>query len=238
MRGLLAMATLALLALTGCETTQDRSSRLEAEAAKAGGSASLVADPVRRGKQVAIAKRTLLEDENGKAVVLELKNKRSRAVRNLPIRLELRGAGGDVVYSNAVKGLDRSLVSLAALPAGGSGFWIHDQLAVKGKTRTKVIVGDGSRVTGRLPKVSVSGVRLISDPDGTAATGRLVNRSKIDQRRIVVFAIARRKGRVVAAGTAQVKRLRARGKARFQMFFIGDPRRGRLSYFVPPTSVK
>ena len=66
--------------------------------------------------------------------------------------------------------------------------------------------------------------------------GGLVNRSKVLQRDIVVFAVARRGKRVVAAGRAAVERLKPGARATFQVFFIGDPRGARLTLAAPPTS--
>ena len=61
------------------------------------------------------------------------------------------------------------------------------------------------------PRVTVTPPRLEQDPvSGVAAVGFAANRSKIDQRKLVIFAVARKGSRVVAAGRAQINRLQAR----------------------------
>ena len=56
--------------------------------------------------------------------------------------------------------------------------------------------------------------RLEQDPvSGVAAVGFAANRSKVEQRKLVVFAVARKGARVVAAGRAQINRAEA-GQAR------------------------
>jgi hypothetical protein len=70
-----------------------------------------------------------------------------------------------------------------------------------------------------------------------AATGFAANRSKVDQRKLVITAVARRAGRIVAAGRAQIPRLKPGKRARFQIFFIGDPRGAHLDLEAPPSTL-
>jgi hypothetical protein len=101
--------------------------------------------------------------------------------------------------------------------------------------RARVGVGRG-RAPARLPRIRITPPRLEVDPtSGTLAVGRLVNRSRVLQRNIVVHAVARRRGRIVAAGRAAVERLKPGASAAYQVFFIGDPRGARITLAAPPT---
>ena len=63
------------------------------------------------------------------------------------------------------------------------------------------------------------------------------NRSEVDQRELVLYGVARKGGEIVAAGRAQVRRVKPGGSASFRMYFIGDPRGAELTISVPPTSL-
>jgi len=88
-----------------------------------------------------------------------------------------------------------------------------------------------------LPRVRVSGLRPSEEGTGGAAVaGTVTNSSAIAQRKLVVFATARRGGRVVAAGRAVVPKLAAHASAPFQAFLIGDARAAKLAASVPATT--
>jgi hypothetical protein len=87
--------------------------------------------------------------------------------------------------------------------------------------------------------VVLSRTRLSSDPvSGAEAVGLADNRSKVELRKLIVFAVARRGGRVVAAGRAQIPRLKAGKRAKFHAYLIGNPRGARVEVSAPPTSLR
>jgi hypothetical protein len=90
-------------------------------------------------------------------------------------------------------------------------------------------------VSGALPKLTISSARLEAQPGGAAASGTLANRSKVEQRALVVFAVVRSRGRVVGAGRAVLPQLAPGASARFQAFLIGGAS-GRLEVAAPPTT--
>ena len=134
----------------------------------------------------------------------------------------------------------------AMMPDLSSISFVSEQ---KGGYSTKYRIKDGSgnvwvakigreqkRITGPPPKIETTNVKVTVDPvDGPEATGSIVNRSGVEQRKLTVFGVVRTGGKIVAAGRGQVNRLKAHKKSRFQIFFIGDPRRGRLTVSAPPT---
>ena len=78
-----------------------------------------------------------------------------------------------------------------------------------------------------------------TDPtSGTLAVGKAHNASQIDQRNLTIFAVARRGGRVVAAGRGAIERLKAGDTATYQIFFIGNPKGARVTLAAPPTTFR
>jgi hypothetical protein len=230
-------AVLALVVLTGCESTQDKSARLERQAARA-------ADPGkglevrRRSREVRAVRTHALQDANGTAVVVELRNRSQRTLAGIPVAIDVRGDGGRSLYRNDVPGLDPSLVRVPLLEPGDRLLWVNDQVPASARPRgVRARVGAGARrVGGDVPQIRLGEAKLEADPvSGVAAVGTVQNRSQVEQRRLVVFAVARRGERVVAAGRAIVNRLRAGKSTRFTAFFIGDPRGARLELAAPPT---
>jgi hypothetical protein len=66
--------------------------------------------------------------------------------------------------------------------------------------------------------------------------GTVTNKSQIDQAKLVLFAVARRGGQVVAAGRGLIKKAKAGAKpAPYVIFFIGDPAGADVSIEAPPT---
>jgi hypothetical protein len=101
-------------------------------------------------------------------------------------------------------------------------------------------VGAGKRpVAGALPRIELSGIHLDRDQDGVYAKGIVRNSSPVLQRRLVIACVARRGGRVVAAGRAVVDKLppaaETKKPATFTVYFIGNPKGARLDCAAPPT---
>jgi hypothetical protein len=234
------MAILVLaLVIAGCESTQDKSARLERLAASKGetGKGLVVRE---RSRDVRPLRTSALQDANGTAVVVELRNRSERALARIPLALQVRGRDRSVLYANDVAGLDESLVSVPSIAAGGRLLWVNDQVtAAERPDRVRATVGANARPVERLPRIDVRGVRLQGDPvSGVAAVGKVTNRSEVEQRRLVVFAVARKGGKVVAAGRAIINRVRPGKSAPFQAFFIGDPRGAQLEVAAPPILVE
>jgi len=242
--GLLALAGAGLpLALGGClgvETTPEKS------AAKA----RLAVDTIKNQKGLVLGKvntaitvedSTLVQDANGVAAVIRVKNTGSTQV-TLPVAITVSDAKGRKLYANDAPGLDASLTSLPVLGAGQEADWVDNQILVAGKaSRVAAQVGaaKGELGGGALPKIVLSGIAAGRDEDGPYAKGTISNRSAIAQKRIVVSCVARDGARVLAAGRAVVDRLAPAGESKrptpFTVFFIGDPKQAELACAAPPT---
>jgi hypothetical protein len=191
----------------------------------------------KRSKVVKVGNRAVLNDKNGTAVVVELRNTSKRMLARVPVAIEVRN-GKRSVFKNDDPGLEPSLVGVPVLLPGQRLLWVHDQVLATGKGKSvKAKIGAERGATpGRLPHIRITPPRLEVDPtSGTLAVGRLVNRSRVLQRNIVVYAVARKGRRIVAAGRAAVERLKPGASAAYQVFFIGDPRGARITLAAPPT---
>ncbi|MHB8242503.1 MAG: hypothetical protein ACYDHN_10980 [Solirubrobacteraceae bacterium] len=237
---------LAALTLTGCETTQEKAAKLEAiakrherEASKNGATAKRGLAIAHQSTKVKVTATALLRSSEGAAAVVTLHNASATPLRNVPIAITIRSAAGTAVYSNDEPGLAAALVSVPQLPAHGQTTWIDDQIQASGAPASvDVKVGEGEALgTGAIPRLSVEGEHVFEDPtNGTGVEGAIVNHSTVSQQELVVYAIARRAGKIVAAGRAIVAQAQAGSSTRFQIFCIGDPRGAKLSVTAPPTT--
>ena len=233
-----ALATIALV-LPACESTQDTSARLERQGGGALREQGVVV--TRRNPDVEVLSTSAVQDENGTAVVVGLRNTGRRALSQVPITIDVRGRGRKTLFRNDEPGLEPTLVRVPLVRPGARFEWVNDQVISTGRPRdVEVKVGEGPAVAaGSVPRVTLTRPRLQEDPvSGTAATGFVANRSRVEQRKLVVFAVARRGARVVAAGRGQVNRLKPGKRARYSIFFIGDPRGAKVSVAAPPTRLR
>ena len=236
-----AALVLIALALTGCETSAEKSAKLE-RAAKLEAKRTAVAarglEITKTSDKVDVLEASALRSREGAAAIVTLHNRSRVALRDVPIEITLEGAGGAKIYTNDSPGLAAALVSVPLLPAHATTRWIDDQVQAAGvPTSVSAKVGEGEAVSGPLPRLVVAGAHLVNDEtSGPEAEGSVVNHSKVGQRELVVYAVARRAGRTVAAGRAIVPQAEAGSATRFQVFFIGDPRGARLEVSAPPTT--
>jgi hypothetical protein len=232
-----AAAVLAGFTLTACESTQDKARKIQAE-----NEALLAAErgiSVRKPfKDVKVLGSSLLRDQYGDAIVVEVRNESNRTLLNMPILIDLGDANGKSVYRNDLPGLDPALTHISLLRPGETFAWVNDQLSPSGMPKSaKVTVGppDGT-APKQLPQIEVDQPRIENSPQGVLARGKVTNKSQIDQKKLVVYAVARSGGKVVAAGRGQFKNLKAGGNpGDYNIFFIGDPRSAELTVTAPPS---
>ena len=229
---------LAVGTLAACESTQSESARLGREGKTALNQKGVAV--AHRSKDFEVISTTVLQDSNGAAAVVELRNTSRKALTAAPISIDVLGRNGSSVFRNNAPGLEPTLAHVPVVPAGKRFTWVNDQVSPTARAGSiRAVVGAGRAVDGNhLPAVSVQGARLESDPvSGVAATGFAANRSNVDQRKLVITAVARRGSRVVAAGRGQIPRLKPGKRARFQIFFIGDPRGASLDLEAPASTL-
>jgi hypothetical protein len=233
----LAAAVLAGLTLTACESTQDKARKIQAEneALLAAEQGISVSKPF---KDVKVLGSTLLHDQYGDAIAVEVRNESNRTLLNMPILIDLRDAKGKPVYRNDLPGLDPALTHISLLRPGETFVWVNDQLSPSGTPKSaKATVGppDGT-APKQLPEVEVGQPQIEGSPQGVLARGKVTNKSQIDQLKLVLYAVARSGGKVVAAGRGQFKNLKAGGNpGDYNIFFIGNPRGAEVTVTAPPS---
>lgn len=232
-----ASALLCVLGLAACESSQDKAAELRAnaEADTASQQGVVIGKP---NKDIEVGATSLINDKYGTAVAVELTNTSDKAQVEVPIRINVLDAGGKRVFSNDIPGLDPSLTHVALLKPGETSYWVHDQIQPSGDPKSlKVEVGAPEEAApAAVPELKVSSPRVHEDSSGTEVEGQVTNESQVDQQQLVLFAVARRGGDVVAAGRGVYKVLSAGGKPLpFNIFFIGDPSGADVQVLAPPT---
>jgi hypothetical protein len=230
----LAFVVLAGVSLTACQSSQDKA-KIIAEQAQASAPKPLVIQ--KPNKDVKVTNTALIHDQNGDAVVVELKNESRQTLVNVPILLDVRDAKGNTVYKNNTAGLDFALNHIAVLKPGETFNWVNDQVTGQGKT-AKVTVGqpEGKAPPGPLPELAVSPPKAGHDFSGAKVSGTVTDKSKLDQNHLILFAVARIGGRIVAAGRGQIKALKVGARpGPYVIYFIGNPVGADVTIQAPPT---
>jgi hypothetical protein len=233
-----AAAALAVLGLTGCETTAEKSAKLERAAKRVTLQQEKGLTITRQSRNVRVASAVVLHDSERAAVVVTLENGSGHAQRDVPIAITVKDASGKTVFQNNEPGLESALVSVPSIPAHGSTVWVDDQVAAAGTPAgVSVRVGRAANVAGELPALTIAGTKTSEDPaTGTVAEGTVTNGSKVAQNGLVVYAVGRRGGRIVAAGRSIVQQLASGASAPFQAALVGDTGGAELQVTAPAAS--
>jgi hypothetical protein len=239
---MVATATLSLaVPLAGCESTREQAAKFAQQ-----GSRAFQAKGVQvttRSRAVKVLSQAVVTDANGTAAVVVLRNAGAQALTAVPIAIAVRDAGGRVLWRNDAPGLEPGLTHVALIAPGQTVTWVNDQVQAAGGKPASVAATVGA---GQPAPAGATGVRMTvgatsleGDPvSGVTARGQVANDSPIDQPNLVVAGVARSGGKVVAAGRAIVPLLKARGSARFQVYFIGNPRGAQLQLAAQPATFR
>jgi len=219
----------------GCESTQDKAAKLKRE-----GSDAFARDGQKVGAAnpaIKIVSTQLVRAKGAAAVVVRMRNASKRTLTRLPVAIDVRDAAKRSLFRNDSPGLEQSLVRVALLRSGEEFSWVNDQVLLATAVPKDVTarVGTGGQGPGRPPRMRIEQVKMELDGESTVANGFVRNASQTTQRELVVYAVARRAERVVAAGRAQIKSLKPSKRAAFTVFFVGDPRGAKLELKAPPT---
>ena len=109
-----------------------------------------------------VAATAVVHSSEGAAAVLALHNESSVSLRDVPIQIDVKDAGGATVYRNNAAGTSATLVSAALVPARTTITWIDDQVPASGGVPASVVasVGEGTPTTGAIPGLRVDGAHL------------------------------------------------------------------------------
>lgn len=234
-RTLSAALVLAALALSGCETTAEESTRLE-KSAKHVTLASKGLSIARASTQVKVFSAAVVRGSEGAAAVVSVRNVSARALRSVPIAITVKDTHGRTLFQNSAPGLEAALVSISSLPPGGSVTWVNDQISQSGEpVSVSAVAGEASAASGPEPLIEAAGLRLGEASSGEAS-GTVRNRSNVAQQKLVVYVIARRAGFIVAAGRAVLTEVAPGASVPFQTFLVGTPAGAKLEASAPPTT--
>lgn len=234
---------LVALALTGCESSQEKSAKLE-KAAKLHESADKRARALaqkaltitHRSTRVRVLGTAVVSGAEGDAAVVTLHNDSASTIRDLPIAIAVKDKQGATVYANNTPGLAPTLLAVRVLAPHATLSWIDDQVQASAPPASvSAEVGEGTTAAGALPAVSVSGARLSEEAGSPTAEGTLVNRSSLNQQELVVYVVARRGGQIVGAGRAVLAEAPAGSSTHFQAFLVGKTAGAKLEVSAPPT---
>lgn len=209
---------------SACESTQSESAEIAKHAKAAAKQQMLHLGAPSR--DVHVSDVTLLKGSEKDAVAAKLTNVSGHAIAGAPILLEVLGANGKALYTNATGGLEPALQRTPALAGHASGWWVDDQVLFKSKPgRVIVRVGSAGTSTSAAPaSISISGVRLGQQDGLQVLSGSLANASARALKGATVFAVGIDGGRVQAAGRAVVSPLPGHAKGTpFQIFLVGSP---------------
>ncbi len=225
------------LALCGCQSTQERSAELQRDA-KHTLLASQGVSVTKESPNVRVVHSTIIHTSTATAVVVEMRNVSAKTIRDAPIELTVKDAKGGVLYQNNAPGLEPSLTKVAVLEPGRETVWVDDQVQVAGTPASASgLVGEATTASN-IPRVEVLSAHLNSEPGAEATeSGNVANRSATPQANLVVYALARRAGRIVAAGRAVLPEIGAGTSVPFQIYFVGDPKGARIEVSAPATSL-
>ena len=228
-------AAAALLLLAGCESTADIAKKIAKNGKVAFEQRGL--SVANTDRQIRVVRTAVISNSNGTAVVVELRYRGPKPIIDAPIAINVSDRQGHSVFRNNLPGLEEDLNHIPLLLPGQVFDWVNDQVLPNGTpSRVAARIGRGSPAPTSLPKIEVSGVALTDDPvSGYAASGHVFNASQLAQVNLVLFAVARRAGRIVAAGRAILPRLAPDKSAMFHAYFTGNPTGGQLSVVAPPS---
>jgi hypothetical protein len=227
---------LAALALTACESSQEKSANIERIVTPEREAAARRREAAQRSLTIThpstvvkVLSTSVLHSSEGAAAVVILRNTSSAALRDLPIEITVKDKAGASVYTNATPGLAPALVTLPLLRAHATATWVDDQAqGTATPVSVSAEVGEGERDAEAIPSLAATGVHLSEG----GAEGSLVNRSHTSQHEVVLYALARRGAAIVAAGSALVAQAEPGASVHFQAFLIGNAKGAQLEVSV------
>ncbi len=233
-----AVAAIAAIAATGCQSTQDKSAEIAASLGPVSKEKGLKI--TEESTDVEVVDTALVYDKAAGtgAVVVTLHNDSDQDLTNVPIAIDVLDAKGKSVYENNIPGIEPALASMPFIAAGADADWVHNQVLATGTPdKVEVKVGEGGRpFTGEQPDITVTDAKLEGDPtSGIEATGDATNNTDERQPRLLIYGVARQGDEVVAAGRAAIDHINAGRTTPYHIFFVGDPTGADLSVTSYPT---
>jgi hypothetical protein len=235
-RPVLVLALVALaLPVTGCRSNEERSAELEHKALAAGhGNSSNEGVSIKvPSRFVHVVATAALTGKEADAVAITLRNEGPKALAGMPIEFAVLGAGGKQLYTNAAGGLAPSLERVPTIPAHGELTWVDDQVTLTSRVaRVTARVGEGRPSSA--PPIAVSGVHTVTEAGAEALEASITSPGPATYSELVVYASARRGGRVVAAGRAIVSSVPPHNAVAVPQIFLAGGAKGATLQVTAP----
>jgi hypothetical protein len=231
-----AVALLALGALTGCDSTQQKNGRAELKAKRELGSRKLPV-PARGNPHVRVVRAALVRGKAGSgAIVVKLRGTGPKPLTDVPIAVGIRGSDGRSRLVNAKRHLNWFQTHVPAIPAGGTVTWVY-----KGARGVKA----GDRAFAKVgvpPRPALSSASSLPEIDAAPAPGHAAKRrvsvenvSDVPQYGLQVYAFAQQGGRYVAAGKTEIEHLGTGQRVTVAVPLTGSVRKRPLRVEAIPT---
>jgi hypothetical protein len=221
---LVALATV----VSGCATTQDANKR-----------ASINADRILASRQpldlkgadrdVQVVRTSVINGKDGSAIVVVLRNRGDEPVNDLPI--EVGPEGGEAV--NTRPNVPYFQSHAPAIGPGQKATWVYVSKEPLHSSAAFAKVGTAANPPTRAG--SVSELDTGGSARGSSVRAEVTNDLGIPQYDLDVYAVARRGGRYVAAGRANLEHLGVSKTARFTLPLVGDAKGAHVQIFAPQT---
>jgi hypothetical protein len=216
-------------AVSGCATTQDANKRASINADRTLASREPL---VLKGaaRDVRVVSTSVIDGEDGSAVVVVLRNRGDEPVNDLPI--EVGPEGGDPVNNRPNVPYFQS--HAPAIAPGQETTWVYVSKEPLHADRAFARVGAPASppltTAEHLSELETGG-----SSHGSSVHAEVTNDIGIPQYDLDVYAVARRNGRYVAAGRANLEHLGVSKTARLALPLIGDAKGARIQVFAPQT---
>jgi len=145
------------VALAGCESTQDKSAAIGRRAKQVTREKGLRIGA--RNTAVVVGRRVVVQDRNGVAAVVELRNTDARGQAGVPVALTVRDARGRSLYTNTAPGLPTASSTPAAAGAASiDTLSIHPEMTLDDVSSSGELERPGSSAAcvGRVRVTSVA----------------------------------------------------------------------------------
>jgi hypothetical protein len=239
-RGVAALAAaLALVALAGCETTEQESTRIGARLSHENTRVATTQIGA-TNPNVRIKTAALVTSASGTAAALELTNTSAVAQADIPILITASDAAGKVVYTNDTVGTSSPSGELSLLPAHATVWWVDPNVLASGGTPTRLVVRigkPGATTPAARGALSTSRLNIGSNFVGPLIGGTVVNGSSESLSELAIYAVAVSDGHVVAAGQGAQPSLGAHASTAFQVTVVGKPKGAMAAVTVAPAHI-
>jgi hypothetical protein len=215
-------------AVSGCATTQDANKRASIDADRTLASREPL---VLRGtaRNVQVVSTSVINGKGDSAVVVVLRNRGDQPVNDLPI--EVGPEGGKPV--NTRRNVPYFQSHAPAIAAGDEATWVY--VSKEPLHANRAFARVGSPASQPTTAEHLSELDAGGSSHGSSVHAEVTNDIGIPQYDLDVYAVARKGGRYVAAGRANLEHLGVSKTARLTLPLIGDAKGAQIQVFAPQT---